>query len=62
MPHQQPAVPFPSVAAPPEQAARIARARRLAILADCELQHGHHAQAEHLARMAEALRQMDARA
>ena len=32
-------------------------ARRLDILAGCELQHGHHLAAEHLAQRAQALRE-----
>lgn len=35
---------------------RTILARRLATLADCELQHGHVAAAEHLARRAAELR------
>ena len=35
---------------------RVILARRLDVLAGCELQHGHHDAAEHLARRAAALR------
>ena len=35
---------------------RAILARRLDMLAGCELQHGHHLAAEHLARRAQALR------
>ncbi len=62
MPRRRTAVTLPRLAASPEQAARIARARRLALLADCELQHGHHAYAEYLERLAEKLRRPEARA
>ena len=37
---------------------RAILARRLDVLAGCELQHGHHGAAEHLARRAEALREV----
>jgi len=36
---------------------RAILARRLDMLAGCELQHGHHAAAEHLARQAAAVRE-----
>lgn len=36
---------------------RAVLARRLDMLAGCELQHGHHLAAEHLARRAQALRE-----
>ena len=36
---------------------RAILARRLDILAGCELQHGHHLAAEHLAQRAQALRE-----
>lgn len=36
---------------------RAILARHLDVLADCELQHGHHLMAEHLARQAQALRE-----
>lgn len=36
---------------------RVTLAMRLDMLADCELQHGHHLAAEHLARRAQALRE-----
>ncbi len=36
---------------------RITLAMRLDMLAGCELQHGHHLAAEHLARRAQALRE-----
>ena len=35
---------------------RASLAMRLDVLAGCELQHGHHLAAEHLARRAQALR------
>jgi hypothetical protein len=37
---------------------RAILARRLDLWANCELQHGHHGAAEHLARRAEALREV----
>ncbi len=37
---------------------RITLARRLDVMAGCELQHGHHLAAEHLARRAQALREL----
>ena len=37
---------------------RVILARRLDLWANCELQHGHHGAAEHLARRAEALREV----
>lgn len=37
---------------------RVILARRLDVLAGCELQHGHHHAAEHLARRAQALREV----
>jgi hypothetical protein len=36
---------------------RITLAQRLDVMAGCELQHGHHLAAEHLARRAQALRE-----
>jgi len=36
---------------------RVTLAMRLDMLAGCELQHGHHLAAEHLARRAQALRE-----
>jgi len=36
---------------------RVTLAMRLDMLADCELQHGHHLAAEHLTRRAQALRE-----
>ena len=36
---------------------RAILARRLDMLAGCELQHGHHLAAEHLAQRAQALRE-----
>ena len=41
---------------------RAILARRLDLLAGCELQHGHHHAAEHLARKAQALRERGASA
>jgi len=36
---------------------RVTLAMRLDMLAGCELQHGHHLAAEHLARRAQAVRE-----
>ena len=46
--------PTPSMLPPSNQHAVLAR--RLDLLAGCELQHGHHIAAEHLARQAAVLR------
>ena len=63
MPHH---VLFPTIAIPPRLAphpAPIQRSHAPALaaaldrLADAELQHGHHAAAEHLARQAAAMRE-----
>ena len=37
---------------------RAVLARQLDLMAGCELQHGHHLAAEHLARQAQALREV----
>lgn len=47
----------PTPAATPTHDHRAILARRLEVLAGCELQHGHHAAAEHLAWRAAALRE-----
>jgi hypothetical protein len=44
-------------AATPVNDHRVILAQRLDMLAGCELQHGHHLAAEHLARKAQALRE-----
>ena len=40
------------------EAPRLTLARRLDLIAGCELQHGHHERAEYLARQAEAMREV----
>lgn len=51
-----------TTAAPIAADHRVSLARRLDVLAGCELQHGHHLAAEHLARRAAALREVGASA
>ena len=47
----------PAASVPAAVDHRVILARRLDLWANCELQHGHHGAAEHLARRAEALRE-----
>lgn len=49
---RRPAAPSPTAITPSARAAVLDR------LADAELQHGHHATAEHLARQAAAIREI----